>query len=44
VSEQTAIRLGRVLGVDSVLLYRIQGATPRDNMLARFYGALPPFT
>lgn len=44
VSEHTAIRLGRVLGVDSVLLYLIQGPTSRDLMLARFYGGLPPFT
>lgn len=44
VSEESAVRLGRLLGVDSVLLYRIEGPTFRDRVLARYYGDLPPFT
>ena len=42
VSEETAIRLGRLLGVDSVLIYRIEGPTLRDRLLARQHGDLPP--
>lgn len=44
VSEQTAISLGRLLGVDSVLLFSIEGPTVRDHTIARFTGDLPPFT
>lgn len=42
VSEETAIRLGRLLGVDSVLIYRIEGPTWRDRLLARQHSDLPP--
>ena len=43
VSDETAIRIGRLLGVDSVLIYRIEGPTMRDRLFARYYGDLPPF-
>lgn len=43
VQDETAIRLGRLLGVDSVLLYRIDGPSLHDRLLARYYGNLPPF-
>ena len=42
VRDETAIGLGRVLGVDCILLYRIEGPTMRDRILARHYGQLPP--
>ena len=43
VSDETAIRIGRLLGVDSVLIYRIEGPTLRDRLFARYRGDLPPF-
>ena len=43
VSDETAIRIGRLLGVDSVLIYRIEGPTLRDRLFARYHGDLPPF-
>ncbi len=42
VSEETAIRLGRLLGVDSVLFYRIESPTVRDRLFARLHHELPP--
>lgn len=44
VSDETALRVGRLLGVDSVLLYRIEGPTVRDRLLGRMYGGMPPYT
>lgn len=44
VSDATAMSVGRLLGADSVLLYRIDGPTLRDRVLAKLYGELPPFT
>lgn len=44
VSDATAIRLGRGLGVDSILLFRIDGPTVRDRILAKLYGESTPFT
>ena len=43
VSDETAIRLGRLLGVDCVLLYQIDGPSMRDWVLADNHGDLPPF-
>ena len=43
VSDESAIRLGRLLGVDSVLFFRIEGPNFRDQVFAKFYGDLPPF-
>ena len=34
VSEESAVRIGRMLGVDSVLMYRIDGSTLRDRFFA----------
>jgi hypothetical protein len=42
VSDATAIRVGKLLGVDSVLLYRVEGPTVRDQALAVFRGEVPP--
>jgi len=44
VSDKTALSVGRLLGVDSVLLYQIEEPTSRDRAMARYYGGLPPFT
>jgi hypothetical protein len=44
VSDDTAVGVGRLLGVDSILLYRIDGPTVRDRVLAKLYGEIPPFT
>jgi hypothetical protein len=42
VAEDTAIHVGRVLGVDSVLVYHIEGPSLRDVVFARFSGDVPP--
>jgi hypothetical protein len=44
VSDKTALRVGRLLGVDSVLLFQIEEPTLRDRAMARYYSNLPPFT
>lgn len=44
VSEESAIRIGRMLGVDSVLIYRIDGPTLRDRFFARQHRDLLPVT
>lgn len=43
VSDQTAVHVGRVLGVDGVVLYRIDGPNLRDRVFAKYSGDLPPF-
>lgn len=42
VSDDTAVHLGRLLGVDSVVLYRVEGPSARDRALASVVGGLPP--
>jgi len=44
VSDESALRVGHLLGVDSVLLYRIEEPSVRDRALAKHFGDLPPFT
>jgi hypothetical protein len=44
VSEDSAVRIGRMLGVDSVLFYRIEGPTLRERFFARRHRDLPPIT
>lgn len=44
VAEDSAVRIGRLLGVDSVLIYRIDGPSNRDRMWARTHRDLPPVT
>lgn len=44
VSDETAIGVGRLLGADSILLYRIDGPTIRDRLFAHMYGGMPPYT
>ena len=43
-SEESAVRIGRILGVDSVLIYRIDGPTLRDRFFAHQHRDLPPVT
>ncbi len=44
VSDIGAIRVGRLLGADSILLYHIDGPGLRDLILAKLYGDARPFT
>ena len=44
VADDSAIRIGRLLGVDSVLIYRIDVPTMRDRLWARQQSDLPPIT
>lgn len=44
VAEATAVEAGRMLGVDSVLLYEIQGPSARDRLFARQLSEIPPLT
>jgi hypothetical protein len=44
VSDESAVRIGQMLGVDSVLIYRIDGPTLRDRFWARQHQDLPPIT
>jgi len=44
VSDASAVRIGQLLGVDSVLIYRIDGPTLRDRLWARQQEDLPPIT
>lgn len=44
VSDETAVRVGQMLGVDSVLIYRIDGPTLRERLWARQHRDLPPIT
>jgi|SRR5688572_6962641 hypothetical protein len=43
VGDDSAIRVGRWLGADSMVVFRIDGPTWRERLLARFYGKMPPF-
>jgi hypothetical protein len=43
VSDESAIRLGRLLGVDTVLIYRIEGPSSRDLLFAQYSGSLPSY-
>jgi len=44
VTEDTAMRVGHLLGVDSVLLYAIQGPTLTDRITARRLSQVRPIT
>jgi hypothetical protein len=44
VSENSAARIGQLWGVDSVLIYQIDGPTLRDQFFARQHHDLPPVT
>jgi hypothetical protein len=42
VADNSAVHIGRLLGADSVLIYRIDGPSLRDRMWARQVSDLPP--
>jgi hypothetical protein len=42
VADDSAIRVGKLLGADSVLCFRVDMPSWRDRMLARFYGRMSP--
>ncbi len=44
VTDESAVRIGRLLGVDSVVLYAIDGPTLRERMFAGRPGQLRPIT
>jgi hypothetical protein len=44
VAEDTATRIGHLMGVDSVLLYAIEGPTLRDRITARRLNQVRPIT
>jgi hypothetical protein len=44
VSEDSAVRIGQILGIDSLLIYRIEGPTMRDRFFVRQHRDLPPAT
>lgn len=44
VAEETAVRAGRLLGVDSVLLYEIRGPSVRERLFARRSSDIPPLS
>jgi len=44
VTDESAVRAGQLLGVDSVLLYTIDGPTLRDRFFARRPGDVRPIT
>lgn len=44
VAEETAVRAGRMLGVDSVLLYEIRSPSARDRLFARHSADIPPLS
>lgn len=43
VSDDSAVRVGRWLGADSMVVFRIEGPTWRERLLARMHGKMPPF-
>lgn len=42
VADDGAMRVGKLLGADSMLFFRIDVPSWRDRLLARFYGKMPP--
>lgn len=43
VADDSAVQVGKWLGADSMVLFRIDGPTWRERLLARFHGKMPPF-
>ncbi len=43
VGDDSVVRVGRWLGADSIVLFRIDGPTWRERLLARMHGKMPPF-
>jgi len=43
IADDSAVRVGKWLGADSMVVFRIEGPTWRERLLARMYGKMPPF-
>jgi hypothetical protein len=43
IGDDSAVRIGKWLGADSLVIFQIEGPSMRERMLARFYGRMPPF-
>lgn len=43
VADDSAVHVGRWLGADSMVLFRIDGPSWRERLLARMHGKMPPF-
>ena len=43
VADDSAVRVGKWIGADSMVVFRIEGPTWRERLLARMYGKMPPF-
>src|ERR1044071_2614519 len=43
VADDSAVRVGKWLGADSMVVFRIEGPTWRERLLARMHGKMPPF-
>jgi hypothetical protein len=43
VVDDSAVRIGKWLGADSLVLFRIDAPTWRERLLARIHGKMPPF-
>lgn len=43
VADDSAVRVGKWLGADSIVIFRIDGPTWRERLLARFHDKMPPF-
>ena len=42
VADDSAMGVGKLLGADSVLCFRVEMPSWRDRLMARFYGRMPP--
>jgi len=43
VEDDSAVRVGKWLGADSMVFFRIDAPTWRERLLARIHGKMPPF-
>jgi hypothetical protein len=43
VADDSVVGVGRWLGADTMVVFRIDGPTWRERLLARMYGKMPPF-
>ena len=43
VADDSAVRVGKWIGADSMVLFRIEGPTWSERLLARMHGKKPPF-
>jgi hypothetical protein len=43
VADDSAVRIGKWVGADSMVFFHIEGPSWRERLLARMYGKMPPF-